>query len=151
MSKLGVITDGISRDFEHALQVMTDADLEYAELQFLWEKEVGDLNDDEMAKAQGLIDKFGVKVSCISRHNFVGMGIGDVEVGDANHQKHMDSTKRCIDMAKALDCPLERAGCNALGVRQVSDIPTAGIKAAFCPTAALITQGHLSPKPTEAT
>jgi sugar phosphate isomerase/epimerase len=108
MAKLGVITDGISRDFEHALQVMTDAGLDQAELQFLWEKEVGDLNDDEMARATDLIGKFGVKVSCISRHNFVGMGIGDVEVGDANHQKHMDSTKRCIDMAKALDCNLVR-------------------------------------------
>ena len=108
MAKLGVITDGISRDFEHALQVMTDAGLEYAELQYLWEKEVGDLNDDEMARAQALIEKFGVKVSCISRHNFVGMGIGDVEVGDENHQKHMDSTKRCIDMAKALECSLVR-------------------------------------------
>jgi len=108
MAKLGVITDGISRDFEHALQVMTDAGLDQAELQYLWEKEVGDLNDDEMGRTKDLIDKFGVKVSCISRHNFVGMGIGDVEVGDANHQKHMDSTKRCIDMAKALDCNLVR-------------------------------------------
>jgi sugar phosphate isomerase/epimerase len=108
MAKLGVITDGISRDFEHALQVMTEADLEYAELQFLWEKEVGDLDDDEMGLATDLIAKYGAKVSCISRHNFVGMGIGDVEVGDENHQKHMDSTKRCIDMAKALDCNLVR-------------------------------------------
>ena len=74
MSKLGVITDGISRDFEHALQVMTDTGLEYAELQFLWEKEAGDLNDDEMSRALDLVNKYGVTVSCISRHNFVGMG-----------------------------------------------------------------------------
>ena len=50
MGKLGVITDGISRDFEHALRVMTEAGLEYAELQYLWDKEVGDLNDEEMAR-----------------------------------------------------------------------------------------------------
>ena len=108
MAKLGVITDGISRDFEHALQVMTDAGLEYAELQYLWDKEVGDLNDDEMAQAKGLIDRFGVKVSCISRHNFAGMLVGATEVGDANHSKHMDGLSRCIDMAQALDCPLVR-------------------------------------------
>ena len=53
-NKLGVITDGISRDFERALQVLTEAGLNYAELQYLWEKEVGDLNDDEMAKAERL-------------------------------------------------------------------------------------------------
>jgi sugar phosphate isomerase/epimerase len=104
MGKLGVITDGISRDFEHALQVMTEAGLEYAELQYLWDKEVGDLNDDEMARAKGLVDKFGVKVSCISRHNFAGMLVGATEVGDANHTKHMDGLTRCIDMAQAFNC-----------------------------------------------
>ena len=108
MAKLGVITDGISRDFEHALQVTTEAGLEHAELQFLWEKEVGDLNDDELAKAQSLIDKYGVKVSCISRHNFAGMLVGAVEVGDANHTQHMDGLKRCIDLAKSVDCDLVR-------------------------------------------
>lgn len=108
MAKLGVITDGITRDFERALQIMTEAGLEYAELQYLWEKEVGDLNDDEMARAKSLIDKFGVKVSCISRHNFVGMLVGQTEIGDANYQSHMDGLNRCISMAKDLDCPLVR-------------------------------------------
>ena len=42
--KCGVITDGISRDFEHALNVMAVFELEYAELQYLWDKEVGDLD-----------------------------------------------------------------------------------------------------------
>ena len=31
MAKLGVITDGISRDFEHALGVMSEVGLDYAE------------------------------------------------------------------------------------------------------------------------
>ena len=108
MAKLGVITDGISRDFEHALSVMTECGLEYAELQFLWDKEVGDLDDGELAKAQSLIEQYKVQVSCISRHNFAGMLVGAVEVGDANHQKHMDSLKRCIDLAKAVNCDLVR-------------------------------------------
>ena len=47
--KLGVITDGISRDFEHALDVMNELGLRHAELQFLWDKEVGDLDDAEIA------------------------------------------------------------------------------------------------------
>ena len=62
MSKLGVITDGISRDFDHALRVMTDAGLWYAELQYLWDKEVGDLSDDQLAQAQALIEKHNVKL-----------------------------------------------------------------------------------------
>ncbi len=108
MAKLGVITDGISRDLEHALQVMTEADLEYAELQFVWDKEVGDFDDDQMATALDLVKKYGVKVPCITRHNFVGLLVGEVEVGDPNHQKHMDALQRCIDMAKAFDTKLVR-------------------------------------------
>ena len=40
--KLGVICDGISRDFAHAVDVMDEFDLEYAELQFVDDKEIGD-------------------------------------------------------------------------------------------------------------
>ena len=38
MFKLGTITDGISRDFEYALDTMVETGLEYVELQYLWEK-----------------------------------------------------------------------------------------------------------------
>lgn len=102
MAKLGVITDGISREFEHALSVMNETGLEYAELQYLWEKEVGDLNDAEIAKAQSLLKVHEMKVSCISRHNFAGMLVGHTEVGDGNYNRHMDSLQRCIDMALEL-------------------------------------------------
>lgn len=108
MAKLGVITDGISRDFERALDVMKEAELEYAELQYLWEKEVGDLDDAEMSKTQALVESYGVRISCISRHNFAGMLVGETEVGDASHTRHMDGLKRCIEMAKAFDAPLVR-------------------------------------------
>ena len=102
MPKLGVITDGISREFEHALSVMNETGLKYAELQYLWEKEVGDLNDAEIAKAQSLLKAHEMKVSCISRHNFAGMLVGDTEVGDGNYNRHMDGLQRCIDMALEL-------------------------------------------------
>ncbi|MGB5816193.1 MAG: sugar phosphate isomerase/epimerase family protein [Thermoanaerobaculia bacterium] len=108
MANLGVITNGISNDFEHALEVMVETGLEYAELQFLWDKEVGDLSDDEMARAQSLIEAYDVKVSCISRHNFAGMLVGDTEVGDANYTRHMEGLERCIDMAKAFGTRLLR-------------------------------------------
>ena len=108
MAKLGVITDGISRDLERALEVMKEAELEYAELQYLWDKEVGDLDDAEMARTQALVESYGVQVSCISRHNFAGMLVGQTEVGDENHTKHMEGLKRCIEMAKACGTSLVR-------------------------------------------
>ena len=108
MPKLGVITDGISREFEHALTVMNETGLKYAELQYLWEKEVGDLNDAEITKAQSLIKAYDMQVSCISRHNFAGMLVGDTEVGDENYNRHMDGLQRCIDMALELDTNVVR-------------------------------------------
>ena len=46
--KLGVICDGISRDLAHSVDVMDEFDLEYAELQFVGEKEVGDHSKTEI-------------------------------------------------------------------------------------------------------
>ena len=108
MAKLGVITDGISREFEHALTVMNETGLKYAELQYLWDKEVGDLNDAEITKAQSLIKEYEMQVSCISRHNFAGMLVGDTEVGDENYNRHMDGLQNCIDMALELDTNVVR-------------------------------------------
>ncbi len=96
--KLGVITDGISRDFGHALTVMDEFGLDYAELQFLWDKEVGDLDADERKRALELVRKHDKKVSCISRHVFAGMPM-TIKVGDELHTRHMDGLKRCIEMA----------------------------------------------------
>jgi sugar phosphate isomerase/epimerase len=108
MAKLGVITDGISRDFEHALDVMDEFGLEYAELQFLWDKEVGDLSAVEVSKVQSLVRAHNVKVSCISRHIFAGLLLGDMEQDNPTYLEHIESLKRCIDMAKTLDCSLVR-------------------------------------------
>ena len=62
--KLGVITDGISRNLEHALTLMKQSGLEYAELQFIDEFEVGDMNDQQVSKVKNLVDHHEVKVSC---------------------------------------------------------------------------------------
>jgi sugar phosphate isomerase/epimerase len=108
MAKLGVITDGISRDLEHALGVMSEVGLDYAELQFLWDKEVGDLDPSEIARVKSLVDSHGVTVSCISRHNFAGLSVYDTEVGDPTFERHMDKLKRCIEMAQLFGTDLVR-------------------------------------------
>ena len=48
--KLGVICDGISRDLAHTVDVMDEFGLEYAELQFVGEHEVGDHSAGEIAE-----------------------------------------------------------------------------------------------------
>ena len=108
MAKLGVITDGISREFEHALSVMNEFGLSQAELQYLWDKEVGDLSDAQMARAQALVKAHGVEVSCISRHVFGGLPLADLRTESPAYLEHLAGLERCIDMAQALDCHLLR-------------------------------------------
>ena len=105
--KLGVICDGISRDLDHALSVMSEFDLEYAELQFVWDKEVGDHDAQEIIKIKDLLKKHNKPVSCLSRHVFAGLTTQN-KPGDDDHVRHMDALKRVIDMAHQLGSPLVR-------------------------------------------
>jgi len=105
--KLGVICDGISRDLAHALQVMDEFELNYAELQFVGEKEVGDHSDEEVREIRSLLEQHGKLVSCVSRHVFAGMTSAN-KPGDSLHVKHMDSLRRVISLAHELGSPLVR-------------------------------------------
>ncbi len=64
--KLSVITDEISQDFEHALDVMAEYDVRGAELRCLWDSNLVDLDDDGIQRAKKLIVDRGVSVSCIA-------------------------------------------------------------------------------------
>ncbi len=105
--KLGVITDGISRDIEHALNVMAEFGLRHAELQFVWDKEVGDHDASEIARLKSLLSARETPVACLSRHIFAGLTT-ETRPGDAAHQKHMEALKRVISMAHELGAPLVR-------------------------------------------
>ena len=105
--KLGVICDGISRDLAHAVDVMDAFDLDYAELQFVGEKEVGDHTPGEVRDIDRLLRDRGKPVSCLSRHIFAGLTCAN-RPGDADHTRHRDALKRVIDMAHITGAPLVR-------------------------------------------
>ncbi|MHA1112162.1 MAG: sugar phosphate isomerase/epimerase family protein [Promethearchaeota archaeon] len=107
--KIGVITDGISRDLEHALKVVDESGLEYVELQFLWDQEIGDQTDEEVQKIKELVTSHNLKVSCLSRHIFGGVKVNDVNIDGPVYKKHYNALKRNIEIAKELDCPIVRA------------------------------------------
>ena len=109
--KLGVICDGVSRDLAHAVDVMDEFDLEFAELQFVGEKEVGDHSAKEIREIDKLLRDRGKPVSCLSRHVFAGMTTANTP-GDSLHTKHMDALKRVIDMAHVVGSPLVRIMTN---------------------------------------
>ena len=105
--KLGVICDGISRDLRHAVDVMDEFGLDYAELQFVGETEVGDHSKAEIAEIDALLRDRGKPVSCLSRHIFAGMTAAN-RPGDPLHTRHMDALNRVIDMAHIVGAPLVR-------------------------------------------
>lgn len=105
--KLGVICDGISRDLSHAVDVMDEFDLEYAELQFVGDTEVGDHAASEIKEIDTLLRDRGKPVSCLSRHIFAGTTSAN-RPGDELHTKHMDALKRVIEMAHIVGSPLVR-------------------------------------------
>ena len=107
MFKLGTITDGISRDFEYALDTMVETGLEYVELQYLWEKQVGDLTDADIERVRGLIAARNLKVSCISHHNLSALPVDTVVVAPA-YREHITTLQRCINVAQALGTNLVR-------------------------------------------
>ena len=82
--KLGVICDGINRDLAHAIDVMDEFELEYAELQFVGDKEVGDHSKAETVAIDALFRDWGKLVSCLSRHIFAGTSSAN-RSGDALH------------------------------------------------------------------
>ncbi|MEL7260681.1 MAG: sugar phosphate isomerase/epimerase family protein [Pseudomonadota bacterium] len=105
--KLGVITDGISRNLAHAVDVMDEFDLTYAELQFVGDSEVGDHSAQEIRDIDALLRDRGKPVSCLSRHIFAGTTAAN-RPGDALHTQHMDALKRVIEMAHSVGSPLVR-------------------------------------------
>jgi sugar phosphate isomerase/epimerase len=64
---IGVISDEISQDFDHACSVIAnDFGLHYVELRELWGKNLQALPDDELARAQKIIAKYNLRVTDIS-------------------------------------------------------------------------------------
>lgn len=105
--KLGVISDGISRDLRHALKLMNEFEIKYAELQYVGSKEVGDHSPSEIREIKAMLEGNGTPVSCLSRHVFAGMTAANTP-GDAVHLSHMDALKRVMEMAHTVGSPLVR-------------------------------------------
>jgi L-ribulose-5-phosphate 3-epimerase len=68
--KLGVITDEITQDFEHALFWAKGFALNWVELRFLWGRYVMDLPPDDVKRAKDLLAKHSLKVSVIDSPYF---------------------------------------------------------------------------------
>jgi len=65
--KVGVISDEISQDFDHACHVIAiDFGLHFVELRELWGKNLQQITDEQITEAQKILAKYGLQVTDIA-------------------------------------------------------------------------------------
>jgi sugar phosphate isomerase/epimerase len=65
--KIGVISDEISEDFDHACYVVSkEYGLGYVELRTMWGKNLQEIDDAQIAEARTILKKYGLQVTDIS-------------------------------------------------------------------------------------
>lgn len=105
--KLSVITDEISQDLEHAIQVMQEYNVVGAELRGLWNVNIADIDDMAARRAKKLLDASGIKVSSIASPFYKcdlfeseGVAKGPLHLATPRDlSEQMDMLQRCIDLA----------------------------------------------------
>ncbi|MDR3724518.1 MAG: sugar phosphate isomerase/epimerase [Terracidiphilus sp.] len=110
--RLAVINDEISADFEHACSVAAnDFGLSWIELRSLWNKNIVDLNADEVDRARKILEKYKLRVTDIASPLFKvhwpgALGSKEGPKRDQFHAdidfKHQDEVlARSIELCKA--------------------------------------------------
>lgn len=107
--KLGVITDGISKDLDEALRIMKADGLEYPELQWVWDKEIGDHTVEELNHIKKLVDQYGMKISVLSRHLFMGLPTMTTERDSSRYKEQYHQLLQTIKAAHVLKTDKIRA------------------------------------------
>src|ERR1051325_9466231 len=64
--KLSAITDEISQDFEHSLDVLREYDVRYAELRGLWDTNIADLSPQQAKRAKDALGRRNIKTVCLA-------------------------------------------------------------------------------------
>lgn len=100
--KIGVITNGISSDYETCCKVMNETGVKYAEIQNVKNTPVECLTVDDAKNFKKLSDQYGIVPMCVTTHAFAGIPVASVEVGDETYNKHMALLKNGIAMAKVM-------------------------------------------------
>jgi len=107
--KLGAIpTDILKDDFDHALTLMDEDGLEYADIESVFGKIPGTHTNAEHEQIKILLDKHHIKARCIGGFTFRNQSLWTIDIGDELYRKTMNELKRQIELAHLLDCPMIR-------------------------------------------
>lgn len=116
MPRLGVITDEISEDLEHALAVCTELGIRDVELRSIWNTSIVELSDDDLARVESLLRDRGF-ATCSIASPFLKCHIaGDGEATGRTHSASSSTRdeqwgilERSLEIAERLDAPVVRA------------------------------------------
>ncbi len=105
--KLCAITDEISQDFEHALDVLREYGANHAELRGLWGRNISELDDAQVRRAQEALQMRGMHVACLATPFYKcdldtdeAAVRGRMHLAQARSRKdQMEMLRRCADLA----------------------------------------------------
>ncbi|MFB0546551.1 MAG: sugar phosphate isomerase/epimerase family protein [Anaerolineae bacterium] len=117
MFKLGIITNSISQDIVHALDVAKQLGIRHVEIHSLWGKSIENLSDQEIRQVKEFITDRELEVSCVSSTVFLRCRLGpggkivwetSFISSEGNYAAHIKMLKRAIEMADILETPVVR-------------------------------------------
>ncbi len=110
--RLAVINDEISQDFDHACSVAAnDFGLHWIEIRGMWNKNITELDDQQIAEAKRILQKYNLRVTDIAsplfKTDWPGAPLSkhspkrDKFSADADFKQQDALRDRCIDLAKS--------------------------------------------------
>lgn len=105
--KLGAIPSdlcGPAGDFEHALSVMREDGLLFADIEWVWGKRVGTHTDEEAERLKQLLERYGIRAAVIGGFTFRDQSAQQIELGDETYRATMEELRAQMALAKRLDC-----------------------------------------------
>src|SRR5205814_1719242 len=115
--QLAAITDEISQDFEHALDVLLEYGATGAELRGLWGTNIADLSDDQVTRARTALRARGLRAVCLATPFYkCDLAYATENEGEAAGRMHlakprgleqqMEMLGRCIRLAHTFETSL---------------------------------------------
>jgi sugar phosphate isomerase/epimerase len=99
--KLGIISDEVSQDPDHAFRVIKKLGASFVEIRDVWGRNVATLDDERISELKNLAEKYGLNISNIDSYAFktyIKAGLGD----------NLKTLRRAIEITKKLDLGFTR-------------------------------------------
>ncbi len=103
MFKLAVFTDEVSQDFERAVGLGKEYELEGIEIRSVWDKPPQNLSPEDIDRMKGMLEGTGIRICSIASPFFKC----DID-SDEEYRQHLDILRKCIALGKAFDCSIIR-------------------------------------------